>query len=185
MSVEDIFTIIINHMRVGIELHRQFMLAYDFLSLKGYKKCQEYHWKEETNNYETVRHYYMENYYKLIGEEATPVSGVLPLTWYKYTKMDVDNNTRRNSIKEFTRKWVEWEKETEALFAAQCKELLNLNEVAAAKFIEKYVKEVSKELRQASHMMIYLETINYDMIEIVRDQEDYFNQYQKKLHKER
>jgi hypothetical protein len=36
--------------------------------------------------------------------------------WHKYTTMDVDTNTKRNSIKDLMTKWVEWERSTKKLY---------------------------------------------------------------------
>ena len=67
MSVEEIFTALTAHMRTGIEMHHKMMEAYDFLSLPGYKKCQEYHYLSELKEYLELCHYYIEHYYKLLN----------------------------------------------------------------------------------------------------------------------
>lgn len=61
------------------------------------------------------------------------------------------------------------------------KELLNLAELAAANFLENYINDVSEELRQAQQKLIELETINYDAIEIIKEQQHYLNKYKKKI----
>ena len=47
------------------------------------------------------------------------------------------------------KKWIEWEEDTKSLYQKMYNELLTLNEVAAASFLENYINDVSEELRQA------------------------------------
>ena len=46
-------------------------------------------------------------------------------------------------------------------------ELYQLGEVAAAIELDKYIKEVSEELKHAEKKLIKLETIGYDLITII------------------
>ena len=49
MTVEEIFSKISQRMIGGLMFHEQMSNYYDFLNLRGYKKCHEYHYLEETN----------------------------------------------------------------------------------------------------------------------------------------
>lgn len=79
------------------------------------------------------------------------------------------------------KKWIEWEEDTKSLYQKMYNELIALNEVAAASFLENYINDVSEELRQAQQKQIELETINYDAIEIIKEQQHYYNKYKKKI----
>ena len=181
MSVEEIFMALTAHMRTGIEMHHKMMEAYDFLALKGYKKCQEYHYLSELKEYLNLCHYYTEHYSKLLNNSSAAEIEVFPQSWYKHTRQDVDTNTKRTAIKDIMKKWIEWEEDTKSLYQKMYNELLTLNEVAAASFLENYINDVSEELRQAQQKQIELETINYDAIEIIKEQQHYYNKYKKKI----
>ncbi len=157
------------------------MEAYDFLSLPGYKKCQEYHHLSELKEYLNLYHYYIEHYNKLLNVPAAAEIEVFSQSWYKYTRQEVDTNTKRTAIQNIMKKWVNWEQETKSLYQNMYKELIALNEVAAANFLENYINDVSEELRQAQQKLIELETINYDAIEIIKEQQHYLNKYKKKI----
>jgi len=73
MNIEEIFTTLITHMKTGIEMHYKMMEAYDFLSLPGYKKCQEYHYLSEIQEQLQLSHYYTENYYKILNVSAAEI----------------------------------------------------------------------------------------------------------------
>ena len=51
MTVEQIFSEIINHMVKGLMVHEHLANYYDFLGLQGYRQCHEYHYKEESCSY--------------------------------------------------------------------------------------------------------------------------------------
>ena len=78
MSVEEIFMALTAHMRTGIEMHHKMMEAYDFLALKGYKKCQEYHYLSELKEYLNLCHYYTEHYNKLLNNSSAAEIEVFP-----------------------------------------------------------------------------------------------------------
>ena len=165
MNIEEIFNQLATHMKTGIEMHYKMMEAYDFLSLPGYKKCQEYHYLSELKEYLELCHYYIEHYQKLLNVSPITEMEIFPQSWYKYSRQDVETNTKRSAIQDLMKKWIVWEKETKILYQNMYKELLNLAELAAASFLENYINDVSEELRQAQQKLIELETINYDAIE--------------------
>ena len=161
--------------------HDEFAQAYNFLCFRGYAKQHEYHYIEESFAYRTLLNYYAKHYYKLLQLENIDQPKLIPETWYKYTTMAVDAGTKRNAIKELTTKWVEWERSTKKLYQELRQEAYNLGEVDAALFIDTFIKEVSKELRHAERQLLSLETMGYDIVQIVDWQEDLYNKYKKKL----
>lgn len=182
MTIEEIAIEIAAHMQKGTLIHKAMMEAYEFLSLKGYSKCQEYHYLEENDNYLNFLHYYLSTYQKLIKPKEIEID-IIPSSWYKYAREDVDNNTRRNAIKELMSKWVNWEKETKRFFSELYKELISLNEIAIAMLIKDYILEVEKELSDAQQKQLELEIINYDLVEIIDEQPSYYHSYCKSIKK--
>ena len=181
MTIEEVFNKIASHMREGIMYHDEFAQAYNFLCLRGYAAQQEYHFIEETNTYKLLLRYYSKHYYKLLQIENIERPKIIPETWFKYSTMAVDTGTKRNAIKDLTTKWVEWEKSTKKLYQEMRHELQELNEFAAAQFIDTLIADVNKELRHAERQLIMLETIGYDIVEIADQQEDLYKKYNKKL----
>ena len=181
MTIEDIFNKLASHMIEGIMYHDEFAKAYDFLGLYGYAKCQDYHHLEEEQEYRCLSHYYAKHYFKLLQTKEIPKPEVIPQAWFKYTTQDVDASTKKTAIKDLMNKWITWEKSTKELYQIMRQELMQIGEVAAALYIDKYICDVNKELRHAQRKLIYLETINYDLITIMSEQEELYNKYKKKL----
>lgn len=181
MTVEEIFNKIASHMIEGIMYHDEFAKAYDFLGLYGYARCQDYHHLEETQAYRNVSHYYEKHYFKLLTPTNISHPDIIPQTWYKYTTQDVDNSTKKGAIKDLMNKWIYWEEETKKLYQKMRQELYNIGEVAAALYIDILVQDVDKELRHAQKKLIELETISYDLITIMSEQEKLYKKYKRKL----
>lgn len=181
MTVEEIFTKLANHMIEGVKTHYEFANAYEFLGLEGFAKEHNYHTIEEKCGLIHLLHYYFKHYHKLLKTEEIPTPKIIPDNWYKYTTIDVDANTKRNAIKDFIDRWIAWERSTKKLYQDMRQELTNIGEIAAALYIDKYIADVSKELKHAEEKQIHIATINYDLIEITSWQDAAEKKYKKKL----
>lgn len=183
MTVNEIFTTLASHMENGIKMHDDFVKAFNFLGLKGYKKCHHYHFLEETQNYYYLCHYYMDHYHQMLENQQSTDVKVIPQSWYKYTQFEVDTGTKRNAIRDIMKQWVDWERSTKELLQTLYKELDELNEFAAAKKIEYFLCDVDEELKGAEKEWLMLETIGYDIISITERQDSLYNKYKKKIKK--
>lgn len=181
MTIEEIFNRIAAHMIEGTLYHDEFARAYDFLGLYGYAKCQDYHYLEEMQAYRHVSHYYEKHYFKLLAPASIARPAIIPQSWYKYTTQNVDNNTKKGAIQELMNKWINWEEETKRFYQEMRQELYNIGEVAAALYIDILVQDVDKELRHAQKKLIALETISYDLVTIMSEQEKLYKKYKRKL----
>ena len=106
---------------------------------------------------------------------------IIPDSWYQYTRHDVNSTTRKNAIRVAMDKWVNWEKDTKKLYEVLYQELMNLGEVAAAKEISKYIKDVDNELAKACQKHIELTAIDYNINDIIQEQEELTKKYRKKI----
>lgn len=181
MTVEEIFSRLSTHMVNGLMLHNQLASGFAFLNLEGYKKCHEYQYLEESFNYRCLQDYFLAYHNKLIPETKIDNTNVIPNTWYKYTQMDVDTNTKRSAIRDMFKAWVEWEKEAKQLLETSYKELYDLGEICAAMKIAWFLKNTSKELKHAQEHQIYLENLNYDICHIIEEQKELKKKYIKKI----
>ena len=181
MTVEEIFNKLATHMVEGIQFHNELAQAFDFLGLYGFALCHDSHRVEENNSYMYLCHYYSCHYHKLINLEELRSHNLIPQMWHKYNTMNVDANTKRESIKSLMTSWIQWEQETKQLYQEMHKELHAIGEVAAALEVECLIADVTKELMHAEKKLIKLETINYDLYMILDWQEPMKQKYKKKL----
>ena len=182
MTVEEIFSRLMAHMKKGLEVHDQFTIIFKYLNLRGYSKCQEYHYFEENIGYCRLRNFYLQHYNKIIAfENKMDNVDLIPSTWLKYERMAVDTSTKRTAIRDIFKKWVDWETETKLLYESSYKELYNLGEIAAALEVGRFVTDVSQELVRAREKLMDLESYGYDIVEIIDEQERLYNLYVEKI----
>lgn len=184
MTVEEIYSQIAAHMIKGMMFHEQMANYYDFLGLKGYKRCHEYHYLSETCAYRGLCRYFINHHDKLIPNTSFDDSQAIPDSWYNHVRQDVDANTKRNAIKTGLTKWVTWERETKKLYERMYKELMEIDEVASACKIKCLLKDVDCELKKAERYWLNKEATGYDMSDIIQEQHKKHKKYKCKMQEE-
>ena len=182
MTIEEIFTELTNHMIQGVMVHERMADYYDFLSLKGYRYCHEYHSLKESIEYRKLYHYYMETYNKLIPETHFETPNVIPNNWYKYTRQDVDTKTKRTSVKSGLETWHNWEKETKELYEAMFKELYNMGEIAASLKVRDLIADVEEEIATIEDKILKHQAVDYDIQSIIDEQEPLYSKFKGKMY---
>ena len=184
MELSEIYSKIANHQVQGLMIHEELANYYDFLGLKGYKRCHEYHYLAETMNYRSLCRYVINHHSMLIPDTRVEVPDVIPESWYKYKREDVDATTKKNAVKAGLTMWVNWERKTKTLYESMYNEMLNIGEVADALYISQFVCDVDKELKKAERYWLNKEATDYDMTLIIDEQNKKHKKYQKKCEKE-
>ena len=180
MTIEEIFGKISAHMVEGLMLHSQMAEYYEFLGLDGYSQCHEYHYLCESRSYHKIIIDYIKCYNKLLPVSAAEDPGIIPASWRKYARTDVDTNTKRNAVKTGLEKWVTWERESKQLYEQMYQELMNLGEIATAQKILDLVKDVSEELKVAEQYHLNKRATDYDIVDIIEEQECKKDKYDSK-----
>ena len=175
--ISEIFSELSNHMVKGMMLHDQMANYYKFLGLSGYAKCHEYHFMKETDDYRKLQRYFISHYNKLIPEERFDNPNVIPENWYNYTRQDVDASTKKSAVKTGLTSWVEWERDTKALYESSYTELEDLGEVATALFLREYVEDVTHELKKAQGYLLTKNAVGFDMDHIINEQSRMHKKY--------
>ena len=181
MTVEEIFGSLSAHMIKGLMIHDQLANYYDFLGLHGFKRCHEYHYRKESASYRELCGYYINHYSKLTPDLPIDNPNTIPESWYRYTRQDVDANTKKKAVKDGLEKWVSWETETKSLYQNMYDELLDIQEVDAAMFIGCLIKDVSHELKHAERKQLCYSAVGYDIGMIVSEQHRLHKKYKKKI----
>ena len=181
MTVDEIFSELSAHQIKGLMIHDQMSDYYDFLSLRGYKRCHEYHYHKEMCSYRKLHRYFINHYGKLIAERQIDNPDVIPSSWYRYSRNEVDANTKRTAVRNGIDKWVDWEKETKALYQKMHRELIELQEDATAIFLQDFIKDVDCELKWAERKALELDAVDYNLGFIVGEQTKSHDKYKGKM----
>lgn len=181
MAYSDIFSELSAHFIKGMMFHDQMANYYDFLSLRGYKRYHEYQFKCDSCNYRKLNRFYLNHYNKLIAEKPVSDPNVIPESWYRYTREDVDPETKKTAIKNAVSEWIRWETTTLAKLQQAHLDLYDDGEVASAMLIGKFIKDVQKELKCAKRMQLDLNVVDYDMCYILDKQKHIHDKYKAML----
>ena len=184
MTVDEIFRDLSAHMIKGVMTHEELANYYDFLGLKGYKRCHEYHTMAEMCSYRQLCRYYINHYSKLVPYIEIEQPSVIPESWYSHVREDVDPSTKKNAVKNGLTMWIDWERETKDLYQKMYKELLGLGEVASANMIMCLVEDVDCELKKAERYMLNKVATGFDMVDIIEEQSKKHRKYKHKMEKD-
>lgn len=180
MELQEIMNKVASHMVSGMMFHEQMSEYYLFLNLKGYSKCHEYHFMDETCNYRKFCKFYTKHFQRLIHTDIE-VEQYIPESWYKYTRFDVDKGTVQESVKKGLEMWVDWERKTKKMYQEVYTELVEANEIDAAIYMEKLVRCVSKELEKVESYHIKKTIIDYNISDIMAEQHHKKEKYKGKI----
>lgn len=123
------------------------------------------------------------NLNNMMNNRANYAQDVIPQNWYKYTRYDVDSNTKRQAVKDGFKKWLDYEKETKQFLVEMAKYLEQMGEREASRKLDYLIDDVEKEIEHAEHKMIALENTGYDMNYILQEQEPLKAKYAEKIRK--
>ena len=170
MTVKEIFEQLTNHMLEGIMIHEQFISYYEFLGLDGYARCHEHHYKQESESYRKIYHYFMSTYNMLLPEPRFPQPQIIPESWHKYTRQEVDLKTKQSAVQQGLERWISWEKDTYSFYQQLYLELINNNKLIDAEEIKCLIYDVKEELSKAEQYQLNKIATNYNMIDIIKEQ---------------
>ena len=181
MTVEEIFIKIASHMIKGMMVHEQLANYYQFLALEGYKCCHDYHFLDETLSYRELQRFYIDKYNKLIPDAKIENPKMIPDSWYKHVRQDVDAASKRTYIKDALEHWHAWEKETHKLYHDMVRELEAIEGYAAADWVRCLMCDVEKEILGIEKKQLKLLSVDYSMNFIVQRQRDKKEYYLEKM----
>lgn len=180
MTVEEIFAKISAHMVKGLMVHENIANMYQFLALDGYKCCHDYHFLAETISFRKLNQFYIDSYNKLILDTKVDNPDVIPESWYKHTRFDIDSSSKRTYIKNILNIWHDWEAETHKFYCEMCENLKELKEYSAANYIKCLIRDVEDELLDIEHKQLKLMSVDYSMTFVVQRQKKLREKYSQK-----
>lgn len=176
----EVFASINNHMLKGLMFHSQLADYFDFLNLHGLKRCQEYHFLLECSEMRGIHRYALNHINKLIMDSPVEDPQVIPTNWKNYTRMQVDNNTRKSAVKEAFEKWFEWESLTKNFYEQQFKILTENSKIAEANKVNQLICDVDQELKEVTRKMLEYKSVDYSLDYILYQQDELHEKYKEK-----
>lgn len=181
MLVSEVYSKLVAHQIKGLMVHEQLAEYYDFLGLRGYKRCHEYHYFLENKTLRKTIRYYINHHNMLVPKIEIKDPKIIPDSWYKYSRYDVDISTKRSAIKNGMEVWKEWEIETKDFYETMFNELCEIGEVASANFVNCLIEDVDCELKYVERYCLNLKATDYDLAIIIPEQDCIHEKYKKKM----
>lgn len=175
MSIEEIFIELVSHMKKGLSLHEQLIHLYGFLNLKGYAKQQEHQYFEQSQSYIQIKNFYLQQYGKMLQEKIIQPFVLIPESWYKYDKFEVDSGTKRKTIRQLFHEWLKWEEDTKVFLNNCYKQLYELKEFYSCDKILKLLSNLHQQISTLKDELNNLESTGYDMVFILENQQHLYN----------
>lgn len=180
MTKSEIFQNISSMFIKGLMLHSQLMELFYYLGLWGYGKFHKKQYLEESKNYAKLCQYYATHYGEIVLDQRIEVQDLTPL--YELSGIKKENfnlSKEKQLIAESFDCWVKWEQEVKWKLQNGYQDLIAAGEVAAARFIGKFVEEVDKELAKAEKEKFLLESTGFDM-SFIGDRQESFKEKEEK-----
>lgn len=163
MTAQDLWSKISDHQLEGVMLHFQLADLFNFLSLPNLSAHQEEHYQIENKALRETHCYASKHHGVLLRESRQEAPELIPATWYKHTKADVDKSTRKSHLMNAYEHWYKWEVETLKFYSRMYKEAMDACLVADACQVKTLLQKVSRELSELECSYTKLKLCDFDM----------------------
>lgn len=177
MTCEEIFRTINDRQIQALMFHDGMSDFYDFLGLYGFKRWHYHQYKSESKEHKHTKHYFMKLHNKLIQENPTPIAPVIPTDWFKYTRMDVTSQIKKQYTESSFKRYKEWEEETKALYVDCAKALYDMGNICDYSYVLKLIEDVKSELVCIYKYMVCMKSVDYDMNYVMDIQDKIHRKY--------
>lgn len=163
MNAQDVFSKISDMLLEGVMFHDQMADCFSFLGLDGFACEHEAQAiKEAAARREAVR-YFIENHNQLLKDANSHNLEIIPDTWRKYARQQIDTATKRRAVRDAYDRWFKREKEAKEILETFYKELIEEAEVASATKIKDIICAVESELCGIVKKQLILQSTDYDI----------------------
>ena len=167
----------------ALMFHDQMTDYFDFLGLHGFKRMHEYRYFRENAEMRGVHRYFLNHYNELLNDNKDRADDYIPMAWRGVNRMDVNEQVRKDSVKNSMENWRTWESDSKKFYEMKVGSLKDLREFACADKVMGIVRGVDKELKCIDRLMLELKAVGYDMSVIIDMQKRLHDKYEKKLRK--
>lgn len=162
---------------IALMFHDQMADFFDFLGLMGFKRMHEYQYLKESAEHRAIKRYYINHHNKLLEDMYIEDPEAIPENWYKYTRFDVSQQIRRNSVEAAFDKYQRWENETKEFYAECAKKLMWMGKVADFNKVNALIQDVDMELKSLDRLIITMHAVGYNDVYIATIQDELHEKY--------
>lgn len=182
-NVSEIFGKIAARQVQALMFHSSMVEYFQFLGLSGFKRWQEYRFQDEYKTYRKILSFYQRTYNKLCPFYEPEKEYYIPQDWYKYSRFDVDAETKKKAVMNAFDKWQDWERETSKFLQKCVAHLQKANDMAAADFVQAMVDSNLSEVKSLEKCYLKMKTAGFAADYIAEIQPELHEKYKERMRK--
>lgn len=170
LSCIEIYAEVDRHMTAALMFHSEMSDYFNFLGLHGFKRAHELQYFEESIWKRKLHKKVLDLHNKLIPIRGHEKPEVIPVEWYGYTRLDVDDNILAKFVRQAVKQYKEWEEKTKTFYESVCCVFLEKGWLADYNLMMCYLDNVQHELKKIYRLCEELNGTGYDVLYIVEIQ---------------
>ena len=185
MSIE-LLSQVNNRYHMAILFHREQADLFWYLSLPGFAMMHEYQLAAESFIQRKIKRFIISTYNRVSPDDIPKTANIITPLIKGKSRKETNSSERWTAIKESFKAYETWEDATLREYERIAKQLSERGEIASYRFVSKVVEDVHTELSYISDLLLAYNSMDYDMPQIVSDQDTLFERYEykmKKMHK--
>lgn len=183
MTRQELYSEINKRMSTALLFHSRMSDYFNFIGLHGFKRIHEYQYYCEVIGKRKLHKKVLDLHNELIVETGHDKPDIIPVEWYKHTRMDIDDNVVAKYARMAIKTYREWEHETKEMYECIACIFMERGELCDYELINCYVKDVQHELKKIYRLCEELNDVGYDTVYIMEIQKRIHNEYKNKMRK--
>jgi len=166
---------------MALHFHRESADLFWFLSLQGYATLHEFQLLEEGETQRKIKRYIFDIYGVPIVDNVATGTSLFSLLTQGQKRHELTSDVCWNAIKRAWEAYETWELETLQEYERIAHELFSQGDIVTFNFVSDIIKDVGEEVRNISNELSRLKTMDFDLPQIIGEQEDIRERYLKKM----
>lgn len=169
-----------NNYNTAVAVHRELADVFWFLGgcTHGYAMWNEYQLIDESLTQRKIKRYITSTYHTFIPDELPKSANIAEPLLNGKNRKTLKMEEMWRIIKEAFRFYREWEEQTLELYQQIAAKLASNGEISAFNFVGEIIKSVKIELDYITDKTIELNSMNWDMAQIVAEQDTLTERYE-------
>lgn len=178
MSIE-LLQEINNNYHVALAVHRELADTFWFIYMPGYAMLNEYQLLDESMTQRKIKRYITSTYHEFVPDKLPKSANITEPLLSGRNRKTLKMEDSWKIIKEAFRIHQEWEESALDEYQRIAAKLASNGDIAAFNFVGEIIKDVKAELVYVTDKVIELNAMDWDMSQIVAEQTNYLERYEK------
>lgn len=166
-----------NRYHSAVALHRELADLFWLTYMPGYALWMEYQWLDEGLTQRKIKRFITSTYHVFMPDVLPESNSSITALTSGINRKKMDQAKSWETLQTAFNKYMKWEEETLNVYQECAAKLLESGEISSFNFLGEIIKEVKAELVYISDKIIELNSMDWDMTQIVAEQPNYYERY--------